>query len=118
MDSVKSPSLRIERGPSCLIVRLSPKETEHSVVAQLVDALNSHGVNRLVVEASHYSDQLLNQLNSLRDQIANRGGSVKLVHRPETTPPVPKGLKNRIQSQIPVYRNLEAAFLSHRFETR
>ena len=61
MDSVKSPSsLRIERGPSCLIVRLSPSESGAAVVEQLVDALDSHCVNRLVVETSDFSDQLIN----------------------------------------------------------
>lgn len=119
MDSVKSPSsLRIERGPSCLIVRLSPSESGTAVVEQLVDALDSHCVNRLVIETSDFSDQLIEQLNSLREHIAARGGSVKLVHRPEKTPPAPKGLKNRIKAQIPVYGNLDAAILSHRFETR
>jgi hypothetical protein len=119
MDSVKSPSsLRIERGPACLIVRLTRADADTGIVEQLVDALDSHCVNRLVVETVHFSDQLIDQLNSLRDQIATRGGSVKLVHRPEKTPPAPKGLKNRIKSQIPVFGNLEAALLSHRFETR
>ena len=63
MDSLKSPSIKIERGPSCLIVRLSDtnaKNTaEASVVEQLTGALESHSVNRVVVESNHYSEQLL-----------------------------------------------------------
>ena len=122
MDSLKSPSIKIERGPSCLIVRLSDtnaKNTaEASVVEQLTGALESHSVNRVVVESNHYSEQLLGDLDALRNKVKSQGGSVKLVHRAAGTPPAPKRLSNRIKSQVPVYGNLEAAFLVHRFENR
>ena len=122
MDSLKSPSIKIERGPSCLIVRLSDNDVsnnpEASVVEQLTGALESHSVNRVVVESNHYSDQLLGDLDALRNKVKSQGGSVKLVHRSEGTPPAPKGLSNRIKSPVPVYGNLEAAFLAHRFESR
>ena len=122
MDSLKSPSIKIERGPSCLIVRLSDtsaKNTaEASVVEQLTGALESHSVNRVVVESNHYSEQLLGDLDALRNKVKSQGGSVKLVHRAAGTPPAPKGLSNRIKSQVPVYGNLEAAVLVHRFEKR
>ena len=122
MDSLKSPSIKIERGPSCLIVRLSDTNasntTEASVVEQLTGALESHSVNRVVVESNHYSEQLLGDLDALRNKVKSQGGSVKLVHRTAGTPPAPKGFNNRIKSQVPVYGNLEAAFLVHRFENR
>ena len=122
MDSLKSPSIKIERGPSCLIVRLSDtnaKNTaEASVVEQLTGALESHSVNRVIVESNHYSEQLLGDLDALRNKVKSQGGSVKLVHRAAGTPPAPKRLSNRIKSQVPVYGNLEAAFLVHRFENR
>ena len=101
MDSLKSPSIKIERGPSCLIVRLSDtnaKNTaEASVVEQLTGALESHSVNRVVVESNHYSEQLLGDLDALRNKVKSQGGSVKLVHRAAGTPPAPKGLSNRIK---------------------
>ncbi|MEC8510098.1 MAG: hypothetical protein VXZ53_24170 [Planctomycetota bacterium] len=122
MDSLKSPSIKIERGPSCLIVRLSDTNasntTEASVVEQLTGVLESHSVNRVVVESNHYSEQLLGDLDALRNKVKSQGGSVKLVHRAAGTPPAPKRLSNRIKSQVPVYGNLEAAFLVHRFENR